>query len=77
VASATHRETSPRRENPADTETASHRKSAGRRGILAGLAVRVRCGAPALLALRIAIAAAFAAAGAQPAVGGLAAGALT
>ena len=48
----------------------------------AGLASRVRRGRPALLALRIAIAAgisaaAFAVAGAQPAAAGLAAGALT
>ena len=74
--------TAPHRERPAHPETAPHRETAARRQTIAGLAARVRRGRPALLALRIAIAAAitaaaFAVVGAQPAAGGLAAGALT
>jgi len=81
------RGTAPHRESPADRVTAPHRESAHRepaphREPAARLAARVRRGRPALLALRIAIAAAitvaaFAVAGAQPAAGGLATGALT
>jgi hypothetical protein len=87
-ATAPHREspadrvTAPHRESPAHPETDPHREPAARRQTIAGLATRVRRGRPALLALRIAIAAAitaaaFAVVGAQPAAGGLAAGALT
>jgi hypothetical protein len=62
--------------------TGPRRRSAARRGTAARLAARVRRGRPALLALRVAIAAAitaaaFAVVGAQPAAGGVAAGALT
>ena len=90
---APHPETAPHRESPAGRITAPrrgttprgnapHSGSGARRHSLAGLAARIRRGRPALLALRIAIAAAitaaaFAVVGAQPAAGGLAAGALT
>jgi hypothetical protein len=77
----------PRRHTTPHPQTASHRETTphpetGPGPGAAGLAARIRRGRPALLALRIAIAAAvtaaaFAAAGAQPAAGGLAAGALT
>ena len=65
-----------------DTPTARHDTAAPGRPTATRLISRVRRGRPALLALRIAIAAAitaaaFAVAGAQPAAGGLAAGALT
>jgi hypothetical protein len=84
---APHRETTPRRETTS-RESAPQRQGGARRGggtrrvTAAGLAARVRRGRPALLALRIVIAAAitaaaFAIVGAQPAAGGLAAGALT
>ena len=81
------RDTAPHHETTPDRDTATHRDTASqpntpRRETPAGLAIRIHRGRPALLALRIAIAAAisaaaFAAAGAQPAAGGLAAGALT
>jgi curved DNA-binding protein CbpA len=85
---APRRETARHPESPAGRVTAPRRGSGAYRGrgarrqTLAGLAARIRRGRPALLALRIAIAAAitaaaFAVAGAQPAAGGLAAGALT
>jgi hypothetical protein len=78
---APHPQTAPRRESPADRVTTPHPETT-HRATAAGLAARIRRGRPALLALRIAIAAAitataFAAAGAQPALGGLTAGALT
>ena len=78
-----HPETTPDRQSATHPETAApRRETAAHRETLAGLAARVRRGRPALLALRIAIAAAitaaaFAVAGAQPAAGGLATGALT
>ena len=76
------RQTAPHRETAARPQTAARRETASRRQSAAGVAARVRRGRPALLALRIAIAAgitaaAFAVTGAQPAAGGLAAGALT
>ena len=76
------RQAAPHRETAARRETASRPETAARRETAAGLAARARRGRPVLLALRIAIAAgitaaAFAEAGAQPAAGGLAAGALT
>ena len=79
---APHRETAARRETASRPETAARRETASRRQTAAGLAARARRGRPVLLALRIAIAAgltaaAFAVTGAQPAAGGLAAGALT
>jgi curved DNA-binding protein CbpA len=78
-----HPETTPGRPSATHPETAApRRETAAHRETLAALAARVRRGRPALLALRIAIAAAitaaaFAVAGAQPAAGGLATGALT
>jgi len=77
-----HRKATPHGKTDARRETATSRESDPRRETAAGLAARVRRGRPALLALRIAIAAAvtaaaFAVVGAQPAAGGLAAGALT
>jgi curved DNA-binding protein CbpA len=65
-----------------DTATARHDTAAGRRPTATRLISRVRRGRPALLWLRIAIAAAISAAafalvGMQPAAGGLTAGALT
>ena len=72
----------PSRQAAPHRETAARRETASRRETAAGLAARARRGRPVLLALRIAIAAgitaaAFAVTGAQPAAGGLAAGALT
>ena len=79
---APSRQTAPPRETTPHPETAARRETTSRRETAAALAARARRGRPALLALRIAIAAgitaaAFAVAGAQPAAAGLAAGALT
>jgi hypothetical protein len=79
---APHADAAPHGEAPSRGEAASRGETAGHRDTTAGLAARVRRGRPALLALRIAIAAAitvaaFAILGALPAAAGLAAGALT
>ena len=79
---AQDRHTAPHGHTAQDRHTAPHREAASHRETATSLLARARRGRPALLALRIAIAAAvaaaaFAVAGAQPAAGGLTAGALT